>query len=69
LKGAVFYRCHALVSVVNLNPTPQILNAEEDVFSFVDLRHATLYVPAESVELYKVAKEWKDFGTVRAYEL
>ena len=34
------------------------------VFCRVPLADATLYVPAESVEAYKSANQWKDFGTI-----
>lgn len=30
--------------------------------------HATLYVPAESVEQYKTAEQWKEFGTILPIE-
>jgi hypothetical protein len=70
IDEAAFYGCKNLVSVVNLNPTPQITGDKKmDVFGDVDLKSATLYVPVESVELYKVAEEWKDFGIITVYEL
>ncbi len=37
---------------------------ESDVFSRMPLSEATLYVPAESLEDYKAAEQWKEFGTI-----
>jgi hypothetical protein len=34
----------------------------------VPLADATLYVPTESLEDYKVAEQWKDFGTILPIE-
>jgi hypothetical protein len=30
--------------------------------------HATLYVPAEALEKYKTAEQWKEFGTILPIE-
>ena len=35
-----------------------------DVFEDMPLSEATLYVPAQSLENYKAAEQWKDFGTI-----
>ena len=35
-----------------------------DVFYDMPLSEATLYVPAESLEDYKAAEQWKEFGTI-----
>ncbi len=61
-----FYYCTGLTSVTNLTTTPQTINA--NVFGIIDLSAATLYVPAESLEAYKAANVWKDFGTIKAIE-
>ena len=37
---------------------------ESDVFNRMPLSEATLYVPAESLEDYKAAEQWKEFGTI-----
>ena len=37
---------------------------ESYVFYDRDISEAILYVPAESLEDYKVAEQWKDFGTI-----
>ena len=35
-----------------------------DVFQYTNCANCTLYVPAESVELYKAAEGWKEFGEI-----
>ncbi|MDR2804423.1 MAG: leucine-rich repeat protein, partial [Dysgonamonadaceae bacterium] len=62
-----FAFCYNLTSVTNLNSTPQDIN---DLFVFldVDLSKATLYVPAGSVEAYKAAEVWKNFGIIGTYD-
>ena len=37
----------------------------KDVFSEVPVNTCILYVPAESIELYKNAKEWKEFQIIK----
>jgi hypothetical protein len=59
-----FVGCSSLTSVINLNPIPQEL---KNVFIEVDLKKATLYVPFESVEIYKIAEVWKEFGEILPY--
>jgi hypothetical protein len=63
-KGA-FAWCNSLTSVSNLNPAPQSIVPY--VFDEVNIGDATLYVPAQSVALYKATAIWKDFGTITAY--
>ncbi|MBR5443763.1 MAG: leucine-rich repeat domain-containing protein [Paludibacteraceae bacterium] len=41
---------------------------ESYVFYDRDISEAILYVPAESLEDYKVAEQWKDFGTILPIE-
>ena len=41
---------------------------ESYVFSDRDISEAILYVPAESLEDYKVAEQWKEFGTILPIE-
>jgi hypothetical protein len=59
-----FSYCRNLTAVTNLNPTPQDAKHYYGAFRGVDLSNATLYVPAESVEAYKAADVWKDFGKI-----
>lgn len=54
--------CTALTSVTCEATTPPLL--EWGVFDYIPFAEATLYVPAESIEQYKAAEQWKDFGTI-----
>jgi hypothetical protein len=60
-----FAYCSSLTSVVNLSPTPQEIVG--NVFYDLTLGNITLSVPAESVDTYKAAPVWKDFGVITAY--
>jgi hypothetical protein len=53
----------ALVSVTNLNPVPQ--NVSTEIFANTDLSQATLFVPSDSIEAYKAADVWKEFGKIQ----
>jgi hypothetical protein len=55
-----FYGCTGLTEVVNLAETPQVINDG----MFPELSACTLYVPESSLELYRAADVWKDFGTI-----
>jgi hypothetical protein len=59
-----FDHCTSLTSVTNLNPTPQSITS--NVFYDVDVSKVVLYVPAESIEVYRAAPVWQDFGTIAA---
>ena len=61
-----FYGCSGLTSVTNKAVSPQTINA--NVFTNINLSSCTLYVPAESVEAYKAAEIWKEFGNIVAIE-
>jgi hypothetical protein len=65
IGGLAFFICTSLTSVTNLNPTPQTINSS--VFEDLPLSNITLYVPAGSVEAYKAASVWQDFGTITEY--
>jgi len=58
-----FLSCTALNEVINLATTPQVLQND---FGKVNLSAATLRVPAASLEAYKTAKVWSDFGNIVA---
>ena len=60
-KKAFIY-CYNMTSFTNNTLTPQTIN--ENVFSEVDLSTCTLYVPNESIELYKTADVWKKFNRI-----
>jgi len=55
-----FMFCTALTTIYNYAVTPQ----EMDFYTFLQVPTAacTLYVPEESVELYKAAPVWKNFN-------
>ena len=44
----------------------QVPETGKDVFVDSNYKNATLHVPAASVEAYKNAEQWKDFGTIIA---
>ncbi len=64
---AAFEHCTGLTSVTAYNPIPvNLVNEyeEDNAFLGVDCSKCTLYVPAESVELYKAAEGWSEFGEI-----
>jgi hypothetical protein len=63
-----FDACEQLTSFINLNPTPPDTPMYSSIFAGVNLANATLYVPANSIETYKVNGPWKNFGTITAYD-
>ena len=59
-----FQNCIGLKSVVSL---PSVLpTLDNNIFDCVDLSELTLYVPSQSIEMYKEAATWKDFGKIEA---
>ena len=68
LKQKVFYNSKALSKVISKALVPPIV--EKDLLTGTDnynasiIPNATLYVPAESLEAYKTAAAWKDFGQI-----
>lgn len=62
IGNSAFIMCTALTSVTCEATTPPLL--EWGVFNYIPFAEATLYVPAESIEQYKAAEQWKDFGTI-----
>ena len=60
-----FAYCNSLTSVTNYAPTPQnIVNTV-----FYNPSACTLYVPEESIDLYKAADVWKDFSHIEAIQV
>ena len=59
-----FSNCIHLSSVTVNSPTP--LNINSTVFNNVDLSKCILLVPEQSVETYRSASVWKNFGKIRA---
>ena len=62
IESYAFSYCKSLTSVTTEIVEP--LSLPSDVFFKASVANATLYVPAESVEAYKNADQWKDFGQV-----
>ena len=58
-----FYKCSSLTSVINYATQPQAI--ETSVFQDVDISACQLHVPSTSVDLYKTATVWKDFGNIQ----
>ena len=57
-----FYGCTSLTKVISDAVNVPILG--DSVFVGCPLADATLYVPEESVEQYRSAEQWKEFGTI-----
>ena len=62
LGKACFGGCTSLTRVYCLGTTPPSCN---DYYTFENKASKTLYVPEESVDAYKSAMVWKDFGKIR----
>lgn len=56
-----FESCTGLTSLTCEATTPPTLG--NNVFSYID-KSISLYVPAESIDLYKAADQWKDFTNI-----
>lgn len=61
-----FAYCKGLTSFTDYATTPQ--KRDDPCFTMVTLANATLYVPAESIALYKAYPNWAEFGTIKAIE-
>ncbi|MBO6075133.1 MAG: leucine-rich repeat protein [Paludibacteraceae bacterium] len=64
IGGSAFSGCSSLISVYNYAATPQAIYS--NVFYELNLSTCTLYVPEESIELYRAADVWKEFGSIIA---
>lgn len=69
IGSGAFAGCTGLHTIIIHVTTPIALSAGtradgSGVFEGVDLSQCTLYVPAESVDAYKSASVWKDFGQI-----
>ena len=69
---SAFAECTGLMEVICLAPTPPIAGVSANpspsdwMFAGVDIANVRLYVPMESIELYRNADQWKDFQ-IRIY--
>ena len=66
IKSAVFKECTSLVKIYNYGTNPA--NAYSNAFDGVNKSSCTLYVPKNSINLYKNASVWKDFYSISAIE-
>ena len=70
IGASAFADCTGLTEVICLAPTPPTMrqyanpSANSEIFARVDVSNATLFVRAESVEAYKNAEQWKEFGQI-----
>lgn len=62
--GAFAFLESSINTVVCRAATPPTLLIPGDVFCGTDISNATLMVPASSIDAYRTADEWKDFGTI-----
>ena len=66
IGGYAFYGCSKLKTVTCL--ATNVPTTELGAFNNVPQSTATLYVPASSVDAYKAASQWKNFGTILPIE-
>ena len=66
ISNLAFRRCTALNEIINESVTPQEIEA--DVFSSTDISTCTLRVQAASLDAYRNAPVWRDFGNIVAIE-
>ena len=62
IGAGAFAYCTGLGSVTNQATTLPAMG--DGVFGEVDCSKILLYVPAKSLDAYKVAEQWKDFGAI-----
>ena len=62
IGSEAFVSCESLTTVIC--KAIEVPELESNVFNRMPLSEATLYVPAESLEDYKAADQWKEFGTI-----
>ena len=63
---SAFAGCDSLKIVIC--ETIELPELESGIFWGIPLAEATLYVPAQSLDDYKAAAQWKDFGTILPIE-
>ena len=65
IGNEAFAGCKSLKSFTVTNAKPEAITLGTDVFSGVDLKSATLYVPWGSKDVYSEAPVWKEFGNIK----
>jgi len=66
IGNLAFADCTGLTSITVLRTTPPIIS--ENVFLNVNKQTCCLHVPANSVNLYNTANNWKDFNCINAIQ-
>ena len=64
IENGAFARCSSLTEVINERTIPQMIDIL--VFYNINLSSLTLRVPAVSLDAYRVAPVWKNFGNIVA---
>ena len=62
IRDYAFSNCSSLTSVICYAETPP--NMRNNVFEYLERSKITLYVPEESIDVYKSADEWKYFTNI-----
>lgn len=66
IGGETFNGCSSLKTVIC--EAVEVPELGVRVFRYMPLSEATLYVPAQSLDDYKAADQWKEFGTILPLE-
>ena len=67
IEDYAFGDCSSLLTIIcHAAEVPELVGW--NIFSNIPLSDATLYIPAESLEDYKAADQWKEFGTILPLE-
>ena len=61
-----FHSCSNITAIHNYSSVPQIIT--NDIFNDVDKKTCVLYVPAESIDLYRATDGWKVFNNIQPIE-
>lgn len=64
IRDFAFDSCTGLKSVTVENSDPETIFIGFEIFYNVNTSDCTLFVPAGSLSLYKVADQWKEFGRI-----
>ena len=63
IRARAFYGCTSLTSITCLATTPPTLQADGSTYGFFDITNdCPIYVPAESVQTYKSARNWSAYA-------
>ena len=66
INDVAFGGCYNLNEIINKSVTPQIIEA--NVYGLVNISVCTLRVPAASLDAYRNARNWRNFGNIVAIE-